>query len=63
MSYLLSVFTGLKYLSRHFDDDPTDQLHYRFTSNTLICLAIVVSFKQFGGKPIGKTMFLRFKPS
>lgn len=52
MSYLLSAFTGLKYLTGHQDDDWTDRLHYQVTANILIALSILVSFKQFGGRPM-----------
>ncbi|KRX19430.1 Innexin-10 [Trichinella nelsoni] len=53
MSYLYSALSSFFLLPNYDDnDDATDQLHYRFTSCLLIVLAMIVSFKQFGGRPI-----------
>lgn len=52
MSFLISVLTGFKYLERRTDDDVIDKLHHSLTTNILIGLSILVSWKQFGGKPI-----------
>lgn len=49
---LESVLMSLKRLGYRNDDDGTDRLHYFVTSNILIALSILVSWKQFGGKPI-----------
>lgn len=52
MSFLATVFSGLKYLSHRIDDDLSDRLQYHITANLLLALAMLVSFKQFGGKPV-----------
>lgn len=52
MSYLASVLTSFKYFKRKSDNDVIDKLHYSLTTNILISLSILVSWKQFGGKPI-----------
>jgi len=52
MSFLVAVLTGFKFLDRRTDDDVVDRLHYSLTTNLLIGLSVLVSWKQFGGKPI-----------
>lgn len=49
---LQSVLQFLKFFGGGECDDYIDQLHYVFTSNVLLALSILVSFKQFGGKPV-----------
>lgn len=39
------------YQSRN-DDDFSDRFNYKITSNVLVSLAVLVSYKQFGGKPV-----------
>uniref|UniRef100_A0A915KVB9 Innexin n=1 Tax=Romanomermis culicivorax TaxID=13658 RepID=A0A915KVB9_ROMCU len=49
------IETSLKYLKflgvRH-DDDGVDRMHYFVTSNMLIVLSLLISYKQFGSRPI-----------
>lgn len=49
---LEAVIQWSKYLSYSYDDDTVDRLHYFFTSNILLGLTFLVSWKQFGGKPL-----------
>lgn len=51
-STLTAIITSLKYLAHRSDDDFIDRLHYFTTSNLLIALSVLVSFKQFGGRPM-----------
>src|SRR5262249_46373184 len=51
MDKFLASFAFLK---SHVPDTRADQLHYIWTSNALIAFSVLVSWKQFGGKPIGK---------
>lgn len=49
---LQAVIYNLKYFSYDRDEDVCDHLHAFFTTNILLSLAVLISFKQFGGKPI-----------
>ncbi|KAI6176046.1 Innexin [Aphelenchoides bicaudatus] len=50
---LTTVLSMIRYVSTANDDrDFVDKLHSYFTTNLLIGLSVLVSFKQFGGSPI-----------
>jgi len=49
---LTTVLSMMRYVSEIEDRDFVDRLHGYFTANLLIGLSVLVSFKQFGGKPI-----------
>uniref|UniRef100_A0A0N5AIU0 Innexin n=1 Tax=Syphacia muris TaxID=451379 RepID=A0A0N5AIU0_9BILA len=49
---LATVLSMFRYVSEIDDRDFVDRLHSYFTTNILIALSVVVSFKQFGGKPV-----------
>ncbi|EJD74138.1 hypothetical protein LOAG_18505 [Loa loa] len=47
-----SLISMIRYLSPKQDDDATDRLHYLYSSNILLAFAVLISFKQFGGRPL-----------
>lgn len=47
-----SLISMVRYLSPKQDDDATDRLHYLYSSNLLLASAVLISFKQFGGRPL-----------
>uniref|UniRef100_A0A183C5V3 Innexin n=1 Tax=Globodera pallida TaxID=36090 RepID=A0A183C5V3_GLOPA len=49
---LTTVLSMMRYVSETDDRDFVDRMHSFFTTNLLIGLSVLVSFKQFGGKPI-----------
>uniref|UniRef100_A0A915CDP7 Innexin n=1 Tax=Parascaris univalens TaxID=6257 RepID=A0A915CDP7_PARUN len=49
---LTTVLSMLRYVGEIDDRDFVDRLHSYFTTNILIAFAVIVSFKQFGGKPV-----------
>ncbi|VDP07117.1 unnamed protein product [Heligmosomoides polygyrus] len=49
---LQNMFSALSFLHYRKDDDFVDRLSYFYTSSFLIMMAVLVSFKQFGGRPL-----------
>lgn len=49
---LTTVLSMIRYVSGVEDCDFIDRLHCFFTTNLLIGLSVLISFKQFGGSPI-----------
>lgn len=50
---MIETFLGMaKYLSPREDDDWSDRLNYLITPNILLAFSVLISFKQFGGRPI-----------
>ncbi|VDM49464.1 unnamed protein product [Toxocara canis] len=47
-----SLIGMIRYLSPRQDDDAVDRLHYLYTPNILLAFAVLISFKQFGGRPL-----------
>nr|AVV64020.1 innexin [Anisakis simplex] len=47
-----SLIAMVRYLSPRQDDDAIDRLHYLYTPNILLTFAVLISFKQFGGRPL-----------
>ncbi|TKR88534.1 hypothetical protein L596_012761 [Steinernema carpocapsae] len=42
----------LRSISAQHDDDLSDRMNYLFTSNILLAASLLISFKQFGGRPV-----------
>uniref|UniRef100_A0AC35G561 Innexin n=1 Tax=Panagrolaimus sp. PS1159 TaxID=55785 RepID=A0AC35G561_9BILA len=49
---LTTALSMLHYVAGSEDRNFVDRLHATFTTNLLIGLSVLVSFKQFGGKPL-----------
>ncbi|CAD5231881.1 unnamed protein product [Bursaphelenchus xylophilus] len=49
---LQNMFSALSFLHYRKDDDFVDRLSYFYTSSFLTMMAVLVSFKQFGGRPL-----------
>uniref|UniRef100_A0AC34QBQ3 Innexin n=1 Tax=Panagrolaimus sp. JU765 TaxID=591449 RepID=A0AC34QBQ3_9BILA len=49
---LTTALSMLHYVASNEDRNLVDRMHSYFTTNLLIGLAVLVSFKQFGGKPL-----------
>ncbi|PAV86124.1 hypothetical protein WR25_24439 [Diploscapter pachys] len=50
---MIESFLGMaRYLSPRQDDDAIDRMHYLVTTNILLALSVLISWKQFGGHPI-----------
>ncbi|CAD5230006.1 unnamed protein product [Bursaphelenchus xylophilus] len=49
---LTTVLSMLRYVGTSDDRDFVDRINSFFTTNILIALSVLVSFKQFGGKPL-----------
>uniref|UniRef100_A0AC34Q5F8 Innexin n=1 Tax=Panagrolaimus sp. JU765 TaxID=591449 RepID=A0AC34Q5F8_9BILA len=47
-----AVISMMRYLSSRKDDDVVDRMNYLYTPNMLLAFSVLISFKQFGGKPI-----------
>lgn len=60
---LLDLLGASRTLHLRNDDDYIDRMHYFITSNLLIVLSILVSFKMFNGKPMECVMAKRFDDS
>ncbi|GMS81074.1 hypothetical protein PENTCL1PPCAC_3249 [Pristionchus entomophagus] len=50
---MIETFLGMaKYLSPRNDDDWSDRMHYLYTPNILLAFSVLISWKQFGGRPM-----------
>ena len=52
MPMIANLLQSFKYIGYDQDSDFTDRMHSFLTTNLLIAFAVLVSFKQFGGRPI-----------
>lgn len=41
-----------RYFSARLDDDVADRMNYLYTPNILLAFSVLISFKQFGGRPL-----------
>uniref|UniRef100_A0A914DNE0 Innexin n=1 Tax=Acrobeloides nanus TaxID=290746 RepID=A0A914DNE0_9BILA len=50
---MIEALVGMaRYLTSRPDDDVVDRLNYLYTPNILLALSVLISFKQFGGRPL-----------
>uniref|UniRef100_A0A183BYW5 Innexin n=1 Tax=Globodera pallida TaxID=36090 RepID=A0A183BYW5_GLOPA len=47
-----SLISMVRYLSARKDDDFADRMNYLYTPNILLAFSVLISFKQFGGRPL-----------
>uniref|UniRef100_A0A914MP03 Innexin n=1 Tax=Meloidogyne incognita TaxID=6306 RepID=A0A914MP03_MELIC len=47
-----TLISMARYLSAHKDDDFADRMNYLYTPNMLLAFSVLISFKQFGGRPL-----------
>jgi len=47
-----AVISMARYLSARQDDDLVDRMNYLYTPNMLLAFSVLISFKQFGGRPL-----------
>uniref|UniRef100_A0A7E4W944 Innexin n=1 Tax=Panagrellus redivivus TaxID=6233 RepID=A0A7E4W944_PANRE len=47
-----AVISMARYLSSRKDDDVVDRMNYLYTPNMLLAFSVLISFKQFGGRPL-----------
>uniref|UniRef100_A0A7E4URB4 Innexin n=1 Tax=Panagrellus redivivus TaxID=6233 RepID=A0A7E4URB4_PANRE len=58
-----AVISMMRYLSARKDDDLVDRMNYLYTPNMLLAFSVLISFKQFGGKPIECILPAKFPKS
>lgn len=50
---MIESLIGLaRYFSARADDDVVDRMNYLYTPNILLAFSVLISFKQFGGRPL-----------
>ncbi|CAD5224488.1 unnamed protein product [Bursaphelenchus okinawaensis] len=47
-----ALISMARYLSAREDDDIADRMNYLYTPNMLLAFSVLISFKQFGGRPL-----------
>ncbi|KAI1723290.1 innexin domain-containing protein [Ditylenchus destructor] len=47
-----AIISMVRYLSARHDDDMVDRMNYLYTPNLLLAFSVLISFKQFGGRPL-----------
>lgn len=47
-----AIISMVRYLSPREDDDIADRMNYLYTPNLLLAFSVLISFKQFGGRPL-----------
>ncbi|KAL3123229.1 hypothetical protein niasHT_006772 [Heterodera trifolii] len=47
-----TLISMVRYLSARKDDDFSDRMNYLYTPNILLAFSVLISFKQFGGRPL-----------
>uniref|UniRef100_A0A1I7RRV2 Innexin n=1 Tax=Bursaphelenchus xylophilus TaxID=6326 RepID=A0A1I7RRV2_BURXY len=47
-----ALISMARYLSAREDDDFADRMNYLYTPNMLLAFSVLISFKQFGGRPL-----------
>uniref|UniRef100_A0A915DHV4 Innexin n=1 Tax=Ditylenchus dipsaci TaxID=166011 RepID=A0A915DHV4_9BILA len=47
-----ALISMIRYLSARQDDDIVDRMNYLYTPNMLLAFSVLISFKQFGGRPL-----------
>uniref|UniRef100_A0AC35GD58 Innexin n=1 Tax=Panagrolaimus sp. PS1159 TaxID=55785 RepID=A0AC35GD58_9BILA len=47
----------MRYLTSRKDDDMVDRMNYLYTPNALLAFSVLISFKQFGGRPLDQDSY------
>lgn len=54
---LIAIIRTLSFLKPGADDDTIDRLNYYYTATFLMILALLVSYKVFGGRPLVRKFY------
>lgn len=46
------IISSVSFLKPQNEDDFIDRMHYYYSSSIIIVMAILISFKMFGGRPL-----------